>query len=170
MSLLFFEKNIECPERQAVFGYVYILPNFHLTMSLPSPPMMPRVIQPGGGSGKMRMHYTMHRWPCCRLEAYVGGGGYYNACRHVRTVCNPVLSGRASFGYSTGFPLRKPVGSDKDSDKKIMSLVYAKKSDEIWCARRVFLHACAACGTEILMWRNIKNQVATLCTRVYLYT
>ena len=31
--------------------------------------------------------------------------------------------------------------SDKDSDKKIMSLVYAKKSDEIGCARRVFLHA-----------------------------
>ncbi len=25
-----------------------------------------------------------------------------------------------------------------------MSLVYAKKSDEIGCARRVFLHACAA--------------------------
>ena len=39
--------------------------------------------------------------------------------------------------------------SDKDSDKKIMSLVYAKKSDEIGCARRVFLHACAACGIEI---------------------
>ena len=28
-----------------------------------------------------------------------------------------------------------------------MSLVYAKKSDEIGCARRVFLHACAAVGT-----------------------
>jgi len=27
-----------------------------------------------------------------------------------------------------------------------MSLVYAKKSDEIGCARRVFLHACTACG------------------------
>ena len=32
-----------------------------------------------------------------------------------------------------------------------MSLVYAKKSDEIGCALRVFLHATAACGTEILM-------------------
>jgi hypothetical protein len=38
-----------------------------------------------------------------------------------------------------------------------MSLVYAKKSDEIGCALRVFLHATVACGTEILMWRNIKN-------------
>jgi hypothetical protein len=28
--------------------------------------------------------------------------------------------------------------------KIMMSLVYAKKSDEIWCERRVFLHACAA--------------------------
>jgi len=27
-----------------------------------------------------------------------------------------------------------------------MSLVYAKKSDEIGSARRVFLHECAACG------------------------
>jgi hypothetical protein len=32
-----------------------------------------------------------------------------------------------------------------------MSLVYAKKSDEIGCALRVFLHASVACGTEILM-------------------
>jgi hypothetical protein len=32
-----------------------------------------------------------------------------------------------------------------------MSLVYAKKSDEIGCALRVFLHATVACGTEILM-------------------
>ena len=32
-----------------------------------------------------------------------------------------------------------------------MSLVYAKKSDEIGCALRVFLHAAVACGTEILM-------------------
>ena len=32
-----------------------------------------------------------------------------------------------------------------------MSLVYAKKSDEIGCALRVFLHATMACGTEILM-------------------
>jgi len=41
------------------------------------------------------------------------------------------------------------VRSDKDSDKNIMSLVYAKKSDEIGCARRVFLHACAVSGIEI---------------------
>ena len=40
--------------------------------------------------------------------------------------------------------------NDIDSDKKIMSLVYAKKSDEIGCARYMFLHACAACGTENL--------------------
>jgi hypothetical protein len=43
-----------------------------------------------------------------------------------------------------------------------MSLAYAKKSDEIGCALCVFLHATVACGTEILMWRNIKNRVATL--------
>ena len=32
-----------------------------------------------------------------------------------------------------------------------MSLVFAKKSDEIGCVLRVFLHATVACGTEILM-------------------
>ena len=32
-----------------------------------------------------------------------------------------------------------------------MSLVYAKKSDEIGCALCAFLHTTAACGTEILM-------------------
>jgi hypothetical protein len=32
-----------------------------------------------------------------------------------------------------------------------MSLVYAKKSDEIGCALHVFLDATVACGTEILM-------------------
>ncbi len=32
-----------------------------------------------------------------------------------------------------------------------MSLVYAKKSDEIRCALRVFLHAAVASGTEISM-------------------
>ena len=32
-----------------------------------------------------------------------------------------------------------------------MSLIYAKKSDEIGCARRVFQHAAVACGTKILM-------------------
>ncbi len=32
-----------------------------------------------------------------------------------------------------------------------MSLVYAKKSDEIGCALQVFLHATVVCGTEILM-------------------
>ena len=35
-----------------------------------------------------------------------------------------------------------------------MSLVYAKKSDEIGCALRVFLHATVACGTEILMCKG----------------
>ena len=35
-----------------------------------------------------------------------------------------------------------------------MSLVYAKKSDEIRCALRVFLHATVACGTEILMCKG----------------
>ena len=35
-----------------------------------------------------------------------------------------------------------------------MSLVYAKKSDEIGCALRVFLHATLACGTEILMYKG----------------
>ena len=32
-----------------------------------------------------------------------------------------------------------------------MSLVYSKKSDEIGCALRVFLHATVACGSEIFM-------------------
>jgi hypothetical protein len=36
-------------------------------------------------------------------------------------------------------------------EKKVMSLIYAKKSDEIGFALRVFLHATTACGTEILM-------------------
>ena len=31
----------------------------HLTST--SPPMMPRVIQPGGGGGKMRVHYSARR-------------------------------------------------------------------------------------------------------------
>ena len=35
-----------------------------------------------------------------------------------------------------------------------MSLVYAKKSDEIGCVLRVFLHATVACGTEILMCKG----------------
>ncbi len=35
-----------------------------------------------------------------------------------------------------------------------MSLVYAKKSDKIICALRVFLHASVACGTEILMCKG----------------
>jgi len=35
-----------------------------------------------------------------------------------------------------------------------MSLVYAKKSDEIGCALCVFLHATVACGTEILMGKG----------------
>ncbi len=43
-----------------------------------------------------------------------------------------------------------------------MSLVYAKKSDEIGYARRVFLHACAACGIELLDVLGIKICVATL--------
>ena len=33
-----------------------------------------------------------------------------------------------------------------------MSLVYAKKSDEIWNARRVFLHASEVCNTYYLMY------------------
>jgi hypothetical protein len=32
-----------------------------------------------------------------------------------------------------------------------VSLVYAKKSDEIGCALRVFLHATVVCVTDILM-------------------
>jgi len=38
-----------------------------------------------------------------------------------------------------------------------MSLVYAKKSDEIGCARRVFLHAAVVCGTEILMSKGYQE-------------
>jgi hypothetical protein len=47
-----------------------------------------------------------------------------------------------------------------------MSLVYAKKSDEI----HMFLHATVACGTELLDVLGIKNRVAMFCTRVYLLT
>jgi len=50
-----------------------------------------------------------------------------------------------------------------------MSLVYAKKSDEIWCSRRMFLHACAASGTVNLDAEEHQNRVATLCMRVYLH-
>ena len=35
-----------------------------------------------------------------------------------------------------------------------MSLVYAKKSDEIGCVLCMFLHATVACGTEILMCKG----------------
>ena len=35
-----------------------------------------------------------------------------------------------------------------------MSLVYAKKSDEIRCVLRMFLHATVVCGTEILMCKG----------------
>ena len=46
-----------------------------------------------------------------------------------------------SFGSSTRFLTRNESESDIDSDKKIMSLFYAKKSDEIgmcfMCASRV---------------------------------
>ena len=44
--------------------------------------------------------------------------------------------------------------SDIKFDKKIMSLVYAKKSDEIGCVLCVFLHVTVACGTEILMCKG----------------
>ena len=82
------EKN-ECPKCQAVFRYVHILPNFHLTISLPSPPTMPRVIQPGGGGGKMWVRYRAQvAWPRCRLEAYAGGG-YVVACHRIRLRVNP---------------------------------------------------------------------------------
>ena len=46
-----------------------------------------------------------------------------------------------SFGYSTDFLIRRSVRSDIRFCKKIMSLVYAKKSDEIGCVLRV----CFAC-------------------------
>jgi hypothetical protein len=49
-----------------------------------------------------------------------------------------------------------------------MSLVYAKKSDEIGCVCHVFLHTCAASGTVNLDAEEHQNRVATLCTRVYL--
>ena len=47
-----------------------------------------------------------------------------------------------SFGYSTDFLRgRRSVGSDIDFVRKNMSLVYAKKSDEIGCV----FHVCFAC-------------------------
>ena len=42
---------------------------------------------------------------------------------------------------STDFLMRRSVRSDIRFCKKIMSLVYAKKSDEIGCV----LHVCFAC-------------------------
>ncbi len=51
-----------------------------------------------------------------------------------------------------------------------MSIVLTKQSDEIWCARHMFLHACVASGTENLDAEEHQNRVATLCTRVYLHT
>ena len=62
---------------------------------------------------------------------------------------------------ASDFLMRRAVRSDIDSVRKNMSLVYAKKSDEIRCALCMFLHVTVACGTKILMWRNIKNRVAT---------
>jgi hypothetical protein len=67
-----------------------------------------------------------------------------------------------SFRCSTDFLMRRSVRSDIRFCKKIMSLVYAKKSGEIGCVLRVFLHVTVARGTKILMWRNIKNRVAML--------
>ena len=85
----FSKKKLECPEHRAVFRYVHILPNFHFTISLPNPHTMPCVIQPGGGVGKMCVRYhTQEAWPCCCLKVYAGRG-YYIACLHVRTACNP---------------------------------------------------------------------------------
>jgi len=38
-----------------------------------------------------------------------------------------------------------------------MSLVHAKKSDEMGCALRVFLHATVVYGTEILMCKGYQE-------------
>jgi len=51
-----------------------------------------------------------------------------------------------------------------------MSLVLTKKSHEIWGARHMFLHACAASGTVNLDAKEHQNRVATLCMRVDLHT
>ncbi len=55
-----------------------------------------------------------------------------------------------------------------------MSLVYAKKCDEIGCmfvcVSRVSTCDRSVCGTEILDVFGVKNWVAMSCTRVYLLT
>ncbi len=50
---------------------------------------MPRVIQPGGGSEKMRMRYTVHRKRGLVAAYAYAGGGYVVACHRVRLRVNP---------------------------------------------------------------------------------
>jgi len=51
---------------------------------------MPRVIQPGGGGGKMRVRYTVRgkRGLIAAYHAYAGGG-YVVACHRVKLRVNP---------------------------------------------------------------------------------
>ena len=39
----------------------HIPPPFHITTHFQNPPTMPRVVQPGGGGGKIRVRYTVRR-------------------------------------------------------------------------------------------------------------
>jgi len=57
-----------------------------------------------------------------------------------------------SFGYSIDFPLRKTVRSDNDSIRKLWAYFKLKRVMrlDVRVACRMFLHACAACGTENL--------------------
>ncbi len=74
--------GIENPERAHIpnYGTVEIL--YHIAhpsllpsqISVPSPPTMPRAIQPGGGSGKMRVRYT-----ACRKRGLVAASRHMQA-------------------------------------------------------------------------------------------
>jgi hypothetical protein len=80
------------------------------------------------------------------------------------------------FGSSTRFQMRKVVGKWYRFCKKIMSLVYAKKSDDIgmcfMCASRVSTCECSVCS--VWYWdtwcTRHQDSCGYACTRVYLLT
>ncbi len=53
---------------------------------------MPLIIQPGGGSGKMRVRYTTRRKRGLVATYAYAGGGYVVACHRVRLRVNPPAS------------------------------------------------------------------------------
>ena len=75
---------------------------------------MPRVIQPGGGSGKMRVRYrAQEAWPRCRLEAHDRGGMTLLAAAEELCVSAANLSKWASQGMGEIDHLDKILRSKK---------------------------------------------------------